>query len=339
MKKKKLLFFGILPFFLLGCSSKEAALEDYRSSLDYVSDFTILQLTDIHWSLQTDLAQQEAYLNHVFLRAKEASPRQTIDLVMITGDCDLISNKEVATRLFDLFLSWDVPYGLSWGNHDFQGNYSPEWLEALASRGRSVYKKVDDSLTGRSNYVVNLIAQNKTVWQIFALDSNSYQSSSIPARYDYDYIHDDQAEWVNKEAENVPSLAYFHIPTEQWPLAEEDYLKNGGKGSTSKMKWERNESFCNSKTLSKFFLSALTHDFKGLFCGHDHSNERAFTYDGVVLSYGLKSGKELYYSHSAERNIDLIGGSLQILHDDGSFTLRHVYVQDDEAYSATHEDY
>jgi hypothetical protein len=319
---------------LTSCGAKECPKEDYLSTLSWHEDFSVLQLTDIHWSVETDREHEKAYLRQVIEAARNAAPTQTIDFLMITGDSGLVATKEILSDLYSFLQSFDIPYGVTWGNHDKQGTYSLEWLDSLVSKGNSVYRCPNDEVTGRSNYTVDIKDGDKTEWQIFSLDSNSYRPSSVPLVYDYDYIREDQVKWFEKMAEDVPSLGYFHIPLCEW----NDALNN--KDSlTEKTKWTIGEKFCPSSVRSDFFQSAKAHDVKGLFCGHDHANDWTATYDGVVIGYGVKSGKELYYHHDDTRNLDMIGGSLSLLHSDGTFTLRHVYVQDDADYTVSLEDY
>jgi 3',5'-cyclic AMP phosphodiesterase CpdA len=332
---KKTLFVAIIPLLaisLSGCSSTSSpSLDDYVSELGYEDGFTILQWTDLHWSIETDREEEKRYLSAAFEAAKEASPSKRIDLLMITGDLALISSKSVLEDEFSFIRSLNVPFGVSWGNHDKQGTYSLSYLDSLASSGQSIYKNVDDDVHGRSNYVVNIMDGNTVKWQVFSLDSNSYEPSG--ALYSYDYIHDDQVEWFKEESKDVPSLCYFHIPLLEWGDS-----KNDTTGLKSKEKWEEYEKECPSPKRSKLFEEAKKSGVQGMFCGHYHSNDYVSTYDGVVLGYGVKTGKELYYAHSSTRDIDLIGGSLVILHDD-SFELKHVYTQDTDGYPSYTENY
>jgi hypothetical protein len=120
------------------------------------------------------------------------------------------------------------------------------------------------------------------------------------------------------------------------------------KKAYSKKAFEQNEKFCPSENASDFFPVAKAHNVKGLFCGHDHSNDLTMTYEGVVLGYGVKSGTELSFGVSKTRTylpsgqaeakpLQLIGGSLSLLHGDGTFDLKHLYVQEDGLYSVVEE--
>lgn len=338
----------LLPFALLsltGCGKNTPSLSAYVSALPFAENFSVLQLTDIHWSTLTDRTHQKAYLSQVIEAAKKSSPTGDIGLIMVTGDCTLLGSKDVVKDLFDFIASYNIPFAVTWGNHDRESAYSMAWLDALVSSyPKSLYKDLDDEVTGRSNYVISLTESGKAVWQIYSLDSGSYEPSSTPLRYSYDRIHPDQSAWFAKEADdasNVPSLAYFHIPTREW---QEVYEKK----AYSKKAFEQNEKFCPSENASDFFPVAKAHNVKGLFCGHDHSNDLTMTYEGVVLGYGVKSGTELSFGVSKTRTylpsgqteakpLQLIGGSLSLLHGDSTFDLKHLYVQEDGLYSVVEE--
>lgn len=347
MRKRSLAraFLLLLPLALSSCGSQEVSLSDYRRTLAFREGFSILQLSDIHWSFSTDRIREKAYLNALFNSAKENADSQTIDLVMITGDSTLLSNKEITKDLFDTVANWGVPFALTWGNHDRQGYYPFSWLEELVSSyPNSLYVSLEDTVPGNGNYVIDLLSGATTAWQIYALDSGSYQQSGTPLRYDYATLSDAQTSWYEKEANlanKCPSLAYFHIPTRDWLDVYE------GK-KDSKRKWEKNEGIYCSEKESSFFLSASEHNMKGLFCGHDHSNDLTMTYRGVVLGYGVKTGTELYYTTSSSRSyvsggethpLSLIGGSLVSLHSSGSFDLDHLYLQKDNPSTLVKERY
>lgn len=359
--------FLLLPLiFLTSCgSAKNVAISDYfDETIAYKSDFRLLQLTDLHWSVNTNAEKAGAYLTQV---VKTAKP----DFVMITGDLLLGATTSTAKALVSVIDSWDVPFGVTWGNHDREGEYSPAWLSKLfMSAKNSHYHEVDDDVFGRSNYVVSLMnpLTKKAAWNIYAIDSNSYPESKTGIYYDYDVIHDDQISWFKKAAaystqQNgtiVPGISYFHIPLFQWYYA---YLQNqkGLMGeiletsTNSLAPADIKKQYADQGLKVKFwpgykdtgyFDAGVQNGVKGFFCGHDHSNDWGETYSDsagkAYIGYGVKSSKELYYTHGSDtrgymRNYDIIGGSVSILHDNGNFDLEHYYVQMDENYTTYSE--
>jgi len=315
--------------------------------LDFRPGFSLLQLTDIHWSFSTDRVQAKTYLNALYQAAKANADSHKIDLLVLTGDSTMFSSKEITKDLFDFLASWQVPFTVTWGNHDRQGYYPFSWLESLlSSYSNSLYVSLQDQLEGEGNAVIDLDEAGALKWQIYTLDSGSYEQSGTPLRYDYGTLKEKQTAWFEKEATlagKVPSLAFFHIPTRDWQDAY-------AQGKASKTKWEKNEKICCSEEESPFFLKAVENNVKGLFCGHDHANDLTMTYQGVVLGYGVKTGSELYYAKSLSRTyapvggktsepLKLIGGTLLSLHEGGVFDLDHLYLQDDAAHTLVKERY
>ena len=70
--RKKLLSIVLAAVMLLqltGCSAKQRYdehLDDYVFALEYHDDYNILQLTDIHWNVNSSVKSSTAYLDKLF---------------------------------------------------------------------------------------------------------------------------------------------------------------------------------------------------------------------------------------------------------------------------------
>jgi hypothetical protein len=335
MKAHNLMTLFLLCPVLLACQSKAGVALDstayVKTLAETGSSLHVLQLTDIHWNFTTDLPTQTKFLTAVKDKAVTLSGGQ-LDFIMITGDSLLEANKEIANDLYDLIDGWGIPYGVTFGNHDRQGDWSPEWMSERVALGKnSLYTEVNDDVTGRSNYVINVTKSGKIAWQIYALDSNSYSPGVLT--YDYDYIHDDQVAWYEAQADAaktdnggayVPSLAFYHIPiNDVFEAADPMVNPNGLIGGEIH---EKAPYFYSSSHASKLLDSATAHDMKGMFWGHDHSNDIVYDYKNMIMGYGVKSGTELYYA-KANAGYDMTGGALYTMYDNGSFDLEHFFLQ------------
>ena len=359
--KKRLAILALFPL-LLSCSShSKAELKDYINALplfDEKSSLKILQLTDIHWNFTTDMDKQSAYINAL---VKNADP----DLVMITGDQVLTATKENYEALFDVFegfsglLGRDVYYGVTWGNHDQQGYWDAYYSGRLAGKyKRSLYIELDDDLTGESNYVINLTKGGKTLWQLYALDTNSLAYTFPNFKYTYDTVHDEQVEWFEEEVKlaqqsnpDVKSVLYFHIPLWETEYAYRLSMGNAlsdydgrveghiGRYSGEIKEARKNRSdlgpsnMGTSGTHSKFFRVAESlGSTVAMFYGHDHINDFAAEYrldesdDYISLIYGLKTGDGLYYDES------LLGGTMIEIKDDMSYSLYRCFQSYEDSY-------
>lgn len=337
-------------------------LEDYVRAMQYHDDFNILQLTDIHWNANTSTMASKIYLDKVIEEADKhikatQGANAKIDLVELTGDMFMLANTYHVDTFMSYFEAQSEKYGFKyaaiWGNHDHHGLYNPNWLaDRFKNAKNAIYVDEDDNLYGRSNFVINLTEDGTkdgaVKWQIANLDSGaSFSETSVSPFRDYDYIRPEQTQWWlaehNRVGDNVPTIAYYHIPQDENMAAWVDINE---KGATYKNKFFKLEDFAdngNEKYASDFIDVAKDHNLKAAFMGHAHNVDWTVDYMGVTIGLGVKTGPELYFAHidtettdpdmrkgldsvGISENFDLIGASLVTLTDEGgSFDLEHLY--------------
>ena len=347
-------FLALGALLLVSCDNKI----EYQNNLDkyilnnietkkaiipaYEDGFKILQLTDIHFSTSTDIIESKKYLKNLISEVKKHTNNQ-IDLIEITGDSFMLSNTKTVESLLEILEEFKIPYATTWGNHDNQGNYNPSWLRKkyVEAKHSLYYEVLNDNLSGRSNYVLNLEKNNEVKWQIFHIDSGaSYRESGLDLKFTYEYINKDQLDWLSKiHIDNVPSLAYYHIPGIDFSSLLEE-----AKDTAKFFKFEGPSS---SKCADALKLEEVfkENNIVASFMGHDHNNDLTFTSkNGLIYGYGVKTGKELYYKNinynelsegenayqinsiiNEGEEFDLIGASLVTLHDNGTIDLEHLY--------------
>ena len=369
-KTTKLLPLLIVPFALTSCGqvAKYADnLENYVFTMKYRDNFNILQLTDIHWNINSSTYESKQYMDKVLAEAdrhikedlEPGNNEAKIDLVELTGDMFMLSNTYEVRDFINYFEKKAEEYGFKyaaiWGNHDRHGLYHPNWLaDQFRNAEHCYYYEPNDDLYGRSNFMINLTVdggdQSQVKWQIANLDSGaSFSESPLSAFRDYDYIRDDQVDWWEKEharaGANVPGIAYYHIPQDEnlklWNRVQD--------GEALKNKFFKLEDFAdngNDKYASNFHDRARTQGLKGAFMGHAHNVDWTVKdTDGLIVGLGVKTGIELYYAHidvnsndqamqqglasvGITENFDLIGASLVTIVDDDSFELEHLYLNE-----------
>ncbi len=325
--------------------SKKSVVPTYRDG------FTILQFTDIHWSIGTQVGNDE-YGQVAYLKALVAeTERHTgakVDLIEITGDTFMLSNASYVTAFINTMEQIAVPYAITWGNHDRQGTYLANWMYSqFENAEHCLYVDVkNDDVAGDGNYVLNLDQDGSTKWQVFHMDSGaSYREGAVELGMTYDYIRQSQLDWLSASHKSgVPSLAYFHIAQKDFKT----HFDNAKKGVAGyKAKFFKTEGFGASKADGVPMLedTFVANDVKGAFIGHCHSNDLTVqTPSGTVYGFGVKTGKELYYATiqnsdmvegktvfqkdsllDFEETFDLVGASLVTLRDSGTFELEHLY--------------
>ena len=372
MKKHLICFITAAAMLLsfVGCSAAQKSserLEDYVFTVQYHDDFNILQLTDIHWNVNSSTKASTAYLdklleevnNHIVAEQGESAK---IDLVELTGDMFMLANSYHLKTFIDYFEKKAEEYGFLyapvWGNHDRHALYSPNKLaKEFREAPHCIYFEPNDDLYGRSNYVINLTedgtADSAVAWMIANIDSGaSFSETELSVSRDYDYIRPEQTDWFITEhalaGEDVPVIAYYHIPQDENAKAWTEVTE---KGSGIKNKYFKLEDFADNgkeEFASDFIDRAKDHNLKAAFMGHAHNVDWTFEYEGVVVGLGVKTGSELYFAHidadsedeamrtglksvGITEDFDLIGASLVTLTGrDGSFDLEHLYFNERE---------
>lgn len=327
--------------FFTGCGAKVNSaehLEDYIKTMDYHDNFVILQLTDIHWNSGTQIGNakygQKEYLDKLIAEVKSHTGK--IDLIEVTGDTFMLSNKIAVKSFLKYMEGVGIPYATIWGNHDRQGIYNPNWIsKKFMSAPYSLYTEIDnDDVHERGNYVINLKDKDgKVAWQLIELDSGaSYRTKGTDLSLTYDYLRQDQLDWMAKEhalaGENVPAIAYYHIVQKETVMAF-DALQAGT--FKNKNKFYKLEDFGASKFAATTEEVFAKNNVKAAFMGHDHSIDWTYTSDtGIVYGFGVKTGEELYWT-STEDNFHLIGASVLTLNNpQGDFTLEHLYFNENK---------
>ena len=330
MKNKRFAIIALMPL-LFSCTG-DLINPNYVKEMTVSGDedFNVLQFTDIHWNYSTNIKQASAFLTNTVNEAKKRAGH--IDLIEITGDSVLVANKKIATTLYDLVESWGIPWAFTFGNHDYEGEWSEAWMNNLVSSSKYEHALLPedinkaDKVDGFSNYVINVKRGDKVEWQIYNIDTHNLVEEG--GSYDYDYIHPNQISWYeaqtdlakeNNGGQYVPSIAFFHIP----PTDIYDFEKDGTLVGGIK-----DEKFCPGEHESDFVKTAKERNCRGMFFGHDHSNDIVWKKDNVVFGYGVKANTELY---STEKDgIDITGGAIYSLHKDtGKFDLEHLIIDYD----------
>ena len=140
------------------------------------------------------------------------------------------------------------------------------------------------------------------------LDSHDYIDGDILGiQWKYDNIHENQIQWYKNavlsiDAQNkaidpkcpmFSSLAFFHIPLEEYGMAWNEFKENNYQ-DTENVKYfdgwyhESDEkSYCGIYPDNMFEMMLELGSTKGIFCGHDHINNASLEYKGIRLTYGM----------------------------------------------------
>ena len=321
MNKKIFLFSSVFAICLTACgTNKRHDISEYILKLNYQDDFRILQLTDIHLG---DKDVSEKHFKFMDLTIEEAHP----NLIVVTGDLFTFASKSTALSLFDYLDSHNIPWTVTFGNHDEQCYFSVDWLTStLNNYGSNCYFKdiQDDDVQGNANFAINLMQGDKVFEQLIVMDSNRYNYGSY---FGYDYFKQNQIDWYKRLVEYtkeqnagvvVPSLMFYHIPVPEINNAWDGALANEADAI---LKYgEKNEATCPPDFNSGFFDVILQEgSTTGMYFGHDHVNNFIVNYKGVDFGYGIKSTDRVYYDEA------MMGGRVITLKNDHKVEYEEYY--------------
>jgi len=252
--------------------------------------FTIVQLTDVHWSNGEGADHRTRALIHEVLKAERA------DLVALTGDIVSGAAAHDPCRAWDevarIIEAHETPWAAVFGNHDDEGEASrAQMLRAQRRHRLCLSERGPKGLTGVGNYVLRLRSarSRRLAAALYFLDSGSYDDLGIRP---YGWIAHDQIAWyrrvsallgqeLGRRGEKLPALAFFHIPLPEWDEVWQTQVCRG----------EKHEAVCGPALNSGFFAALVeAGDVMGVFCGHDHVNDYEGELHGVRLGYGRATG-------------------------------------------------
>lgn len=190
-----------------------------------------------------------------------------------------------------------------------------DYLESLEY---CVYERGDENVDGMGNYYRNVTDKNgKVIMSLIMMDSNSYDS----VNNGYDHFHDNQVAWYEKtvkqiakqvngdESRVVPSIAFFHIPMQEFKTAYDKGERIAGA---------RLEKECSPAVDDQMFETMeKLGSTVACFAGHDHMNNYSAEYHGIRFSYGLSCDHNIYV-------VPFRGGQLINIKNDGTFTVQRL---------------
>lgn len=335
-----------LPIFslLFSCSNiQNPPLDEYVNEVEYKQDFKILNLTDIHLTTLTNIDREFNYLKDVINAPSKLNlidNNLKPDLIVLNGDIFLGANKDIVKSFFRFIDSFDIPFAYTYGNHDIEGSYSESYIDnVLKDCKNSLLLNPKDNIEGNCNYVVNLVDANDNIkWQLYFFDSHSYYPGG------YNVISDNQIQWYESQVKavgnDIPSLAFFHIPFEEFDEVwrEKDKTLNGYDGESYWHMGDKEVSYGyrENELFEKMDELGST---KGVIVGHNHENATNFYYsknggNTIRLIFALKTGDQLY------NDDDFMGGTLLTLHDGDTFSLNFIHQgYGDEPYLLNKENF
>lgn len=319
-------------------------------------DFKILNLTDIQYSDILDFAQRGYTRKTVTALIEQEKP----DLITLTGDqVWTVFQKQSQKELVKFIDSFGIPWAPVFGNHDGEGNADKEWLaDRFLEAEHCLFKKGPNNIGGVGNYIINIMEGDKIVQSLIMMDSGAsrdysaiteeqkmYSKAIDPDTQEYilnddgsvkidvfgknyDFINENQIAWYKwaikgaaevNGGETPESIAFFHIALPEFYLAYVQW-KDSGYDSEMGFGEKREQVCCPSVNSGMFAAIKELGSTKNVVVGHDHINNYSVLYEGVRLTYGMKTGDRCYADD------DMNGGTVLTVTDNG-VTTEHKYIK------------
>ena len=283
-------------FFLLLVGMGFAALCAQNVSLEFneAGEFKIVQFTDVHFKYgnpASDIALE---------RIDEVLEAERPDLVVLTGDVIYAAPADKGMRtVLERVSAHNVPFVVTFGNHDDeQGMTRAQLYDIIRTVPGNV--QPDRGEQASPDYVLTVRSSDgkgRDAAVLYFFDSHSY--SKLEGVKGYDWLTFDQVEdYRNLSASftaangghPLPALSFFHIPLPEYNQAasSEEAILIG----------TRMEKAC-APALNTGMFTAMKEagDVMGVFVGHDHDNDYAVMWHGILLAYGRYTGGNTVYNH------------------------------------------
>ena len=307
MKTLRTLFATLICIAAVSANAQENPLKFNKDG-----KFKIVQFTDVHWIAgdpRTDVAGE--MMNRIL---DEEKP----DLVIYTGDIIYGGVAEDGLRkALEPVISRGIPFAATFGNHDDEHKLSRKEVFEFIKTMPGNLTSTTEGIKGVTNFILPVKSStgNNDAATLYVFDSNSY--STIKGVKGYGWIGHDQVQWYLENSRRIKTanggdtltaLAFFHIPLPEYFEA----VKEG----TVFMYGNRMEKVCCPEINTGLFAAMLEQgDVIGTFAGHDHINDYAVKWKGIMLCYGRYTGGSTVYhgipGGNGARIIELTEGQRQ----------------------------
>lgn len=257
------------------------------------------------------------------LRFMEAAVKKIKpDLIVFTGDqLDVVDlwgkgercrrNVEKAiNRLFSVFESFDIPFVLTFGNHDRETGLPNEEQAKIYAKMKNCicFDDLNDGRPDAGTFNVPIMSSDgsRTAMNIYVFDTGS-KTNGV-----YGGVRKEQLEWLDKTSRevNADSIVFQHIPVDEiYELLEK--VPKGTEGAEPAYGNRKGEYYRRRdgikfmgeygetpaalpRECGEFEQLKKQGDVFAVYCGHDHYDSFIGTVDGIDLGYCPGAGYNTY---------------------------------------------
>lgn len=302
-------------------------------------DFKILMFTDTQ--LWSNLSDNKACYEEMDALVEKTQP----DLIVLPGDnVSAFASRFSLKNLIRHIDAYGIPWAPVYGNHDAEiPTNAKNWQgDCYMDSKYCLFQKGPSNLYGSGNYVVNITEDGAPVYTLFLMDNGEYteyddgSTGEVPMGYEQIAWYEWNVNGIADAAGRVvPSMVFTHFAQPEFREAIETLAVQNEDGSYT-VPEELGFGKCAylpgcAKVNSGFFDKCKElGSTKYLFCGHDHENNASITYEGITMTYGLKTGPSPAPWNGAEQT----GGTLVTVTGSGenqAVSIEHIVITDNTA--------
>ena len=296
-------------------------------------DFVVLNLTDIQLSDTRMYDKHGTYSMELITKLIEDNDP---DLITLSGDNAWDSVAYLDT--IEFIDSFGIPWAPVMGNHDGEGCLSEFWVAYNLIAAENCLFQFGPKDMGYGNYIINITENGKIIHTFFMMDTHDSAEFTLEdgtVIEGYDHLWDNQQEWYKWAVEGIKDLAghtvestvVIHIPVfeihDAWnsvSIESEEEFGSINPAYSLIASGKKGEESCPAPVNNGFFsLCKELGSTKNIIMGHDHRNDFSVLYEGIRLTYGVKSGFGSYWRE------DMIGGTTINVNSLGNASIEQHY--------------
>jgi len=314
-------------------------------------DVKIINFGDIHINELSLLDDTQSTGKTIKYAVANSNP----DIIVLSGD--IAGNQAKLASVCEYFDCFGVPYFFALGNHDNEGNLGYTNFANVVNQSKYGYiEKGPNNLANLGNYTVTIKNKDdKIIHTLIVMNSGNEETLTDDSKVEYvqktiygvkygEYnnqatysngssngMKEDQINWYEDVVEGLEceTTLIMHIPFIEYCKAYEVYqnAKNRNKqdiidecAPIGKCTMEETIS-CSYINYGFFEKIKELGSTLNVLCGHDHCNDYSLMYEGVRLTFALKTGECTYWKKDGSRN----GYTEITLNSEGHASLDQIY--------------
>lgn len=303
-------------------------------------DFTVLNLTDIHWDIVAWAPGNQEY-EMVVGTIREVVRRTQPDLITISGDLSWGMAVESYVAVAGLMDSFGIPWAPVWGNHDHEKEEVTRGAVAEFAKHPLCLFEDGDPALGSGNYCLLIQENGRAVAALLMADSHAgatYIDEAGVEQRGWAHLYPNQLDWIKEQCKelNTDTLLIQHIPifgyaevsqaayrsdVDLQALTVEESLSsacwNPGYEESIGIQHEGIGSYPRDEGALEACVDA---GLNAMIVGHDHNNNWIIRHKGIRFVYSLKTGPACYWKPY------LNGGTVIKITSQGLGQIYHEYV-------------